>query len=504
MNEKHCSALDPYRDTLDVLIIGGGLSGIGAGIMIQRKFPAYSMAIVEKRARVGGTWDLFTYPGVRSDSSMITLGYSFFPWSHPKTLASATEIQEYIAQAAQSYGIDDFILCEHTVLSISWNSSQGLWTVAVSYSQRVEYIRSRFIILAAGYYDYENPYTPEYPGIEEFKGEFIHPQLWGKHDVTQWDKKNIIVIGSGATAITLAPEIAQRLPSDSTVTMLQRSPTYISSVSSFRRMVPDKIKHLFSADSIFVISRLRSIVQSSVLYYLSRRYPKQMKHKMLEMMKNKLPSGYDPQNYTPRYNPWDERVCACKDDDYFVAIRQGKLRVVTDTITSFTREGIALSSGQELPADIVISATGLNLRFGGGIPILIDGEEISPSQKVSYKGCMLSDVPNLMYIFGSVNSSWTLRVEMIMKFYLRMMSFMHKHHQSIVVARQPAVLVKYASSARFTPGYFKRGAKKFPRVIGNKNWHSSHYLLKEYFSFLCTPLRFSGLTFHRKNYQEVL
>jgi cation diffusion facilitator CzcD-associated flavoprotein CzcO len=407
---------------LDVLIVGAGLSGIGAGHHVQTECPWASYAIFEARDAIGGTWDLFRYPGVRSDSDMFTLGYPFRPWNGEKSIADGDSILEYIKDTAAAEGIDQHIRFRHRIVAAGWSTDDACWRVTAERTdtgERTE-LTAGFLFSCSGYYRYDHGYTPEFNGTERFEGTIVHPQAWPED--LDYAGKRVVVIGSGATAVTLVPSMAEAAAH---VTMLQRSPTYIASIPAkdplanlLRRRLPARL----SGPTV----RWFKALTTQGFYQVSRRRPGLVKRMLRAGLRRQLPKGYDiDTHFTPSYNPWDQRFCAVPNGDLFGAIRNGTASVVTDRIATFTEKGLLLESGTELEADIIVTATGLELLFLGGIELSVDGDAVDVADKLTYKGMMLEDVPNLAIAVGYTNASWTLKCDLTCEYVSRLLNHMH-------------------------------------------------------------------------------
>ena len=412
--EKEARSEEEY---FDVIIVGAGLSGVGAAYHLQTKCPNKSYIILESRDTLGGTWDLFRYPGIRSDSDMHTLGYNFKPWREAKAIADGKSILKYVRETAVENKIDRHIRYSQSVKQANWSSEEAVWTLKTQTSS----FQCNFLIMCSGYYNYDRGYTPEFIGRDRFKGKIVHPQQW-QEDLDYQDKK-VIVIGSGATAVTLVPEMAKDAAK---VTMLQRSPTYIVSrpdedktANLLRKLLPERLA--------YAITRWKNIAFQQFLYRRTREEPEKIKNTLINLVRQELGEDYDVEkHFTPRYNPWDQRLCLVPNSDLFKAIKSGKAEVVTDRIDTFTADGIRLKSGDELAADIIVTATGLNLLVLGGVEFLVDGEPVEFARTYTYKGIMYSDVPNLVSIFGYINASWTLRADLISEYTCRLITHMDK------------------------------------------------------------------------------
>lgn len=448
------------KNEFDVLIVGAGLSGVGAAYHLTKNCPERSFAILEARERMGGTWDLFRYPGVRSDSDMYTLGYSFKPWTGEKSIADGHSIREYIEETARENGILPKIRFGRKVVSASFSSDEARWTLKVQSQEtgEEEIYRARFLHSCAGYYDYDEGYTPEFPGREDYKGTFIHPQFWDES--LDYDGKRVVIIGSGATAVTLLPSLAKRAAH---TVMLQRSPTYLVSLPERDPMLKT-LKKYMSADAAASIIRLKNIAGSMALYNYTRRFPAAAKRFLIGQIKRRVGDIVDVDtHFTPRYNPWDERLCVVPDADLFRTLREGKASIVTDHIERFVEDGIVLKSGEKLEADIVISATGLKLKFLGGIEVEVDGETINPADTMTYKGMMCSDVPNLSFVVGYTNASWTLKADLANEYLCRLLNHMDEHGYAIYCARRDDPRLKEEPLLDLDSGYVKRAAHLMPK-----------------------------------------
>src|SRR6478672_28042 len=404
---------------VDVLIIGAGLSGIGAACRLRTEHPQRSVAILESREASGGTWDLFRYPGIRSDSDMFTFGYRWRPWPGDQALADGPSILDYVRTVAEEYGVDELVRYRHTVRRASWDSGTARWTVEAETPDGPVTLTTSFLYTCGGYYDYESGYAPEFPGVEDFRGRLVHPQHWPED--LDYAGKRVVVIGSGATAITIIPAMAETAAQ---VTMLQRSPSYIVSRPSqdafalwLRRRLPIKLA--------YAIARWRNALYGLYLYNRCRRQPELIKRWIVGQVRQQLGPGYDVKtHFTPRYNPWDQRMCLAPDADFFHAIKGGKANVVTDEIEAFTETGVKLRSGRELAADIIVTATGLKLQLLGGIKVAVDGKPVNFGERMNFKGVMFSDVPNLASVFGYTNASWTLKSDLICAYVGRLIKYM--------------------------------------------------------------------------------
>jgi monooxygenase len=414
----------------DVLIVGAGLSGVGAACHLRRECPDKSVVVLEARDSIGGTWDLFRYPGIRSDSDMFTLGYRFRPWTEPKAIADGSSILRYIKETARDFDVQRLIRLNHRVVSASWSSEESRWTVTVDRTdtgERVS-ISCTFLYVCSGYYRYDEGFSPEFPGVERFGGPVIHPQHWPED--LDYRGKRVVVIGSGATAVTLVPTLAE---SAQHVTMLQRSPSYIMSLPA-RDPIADRLRERLPQKLAYAIVRWKNALLGTASYQLSRRRPELMKSLLRKAAIKQLPDGYEVDtHFAPAYNPWDQRLCLIPDGDLFTSIRDGRASVVTDHIDTFTESGIRLQSGAEIDADIVVSATGLNVLAIGGLQLAVDGRVVNLPETVSYKGMMLSGVPNFAWTIGYTNASWTLKADLVAEYVCRLLKHMGRHNYAAVM-----------------------------------------------------------------------
>jgi monooxygenase len=454
-------------DHFDVLIVGAGLSGIGAAHHLQEAFPARSYAIFEAREELGGTWDLFRYPGIRSDSDMHTLGYRFRPWTRTRTISDGGSILEYVRETAREGGIERRIRYGHRVVRAEWSSEDSLWTIEAERADGGEpaVVTAGYLWVCSGYYRYDEGYTPEFAGRERFRGEVVHPQHWPED--LDYAGKRVVVIGSGATAITLVPAMAEAAAH---VTMLQRSPTYIASLpaedplaTTLRRFLPDRF--------VYPAVRWKNVLVQTLFYQLSRRRPDVVKRFVRKGVEAALPPGYDVDtHFKPRYDPWDQRMCLVPNGDLFRAIREGSASVVTDTIATFDEGGIELGSGERIEADVIVTATGLNLLFLGGMELVVDGRPVELPKTMTYKGMMLSGVPNCAFTVGYTNASWTLKADLTSEYVCRLLAHMdaHGYDKSVPEVTDPSV--EEAPLLDFTSGYVLRSLDQFPKQGSKEPW----------------------------------
>jgi monooxygenase len=444
---------------VDVIIVGAGLSGVGGACHLKRECPQKSFVILEGRETMGGTWDLFRYPGVRSDSDMYTLGYRFRPWREAKAMADGPSILSYIRDTAAEYGIDKSIRYNHRVRRASWSSDNARWTIEVETGpdNSVVQFTCDFLYLCTGYYDYESGYTPEWPGVERFSGTIVHPQKWPEH--LDYAGKRIVVIGSGATAVTLVPAMAQHAAH---VTMLQRSPSYVVSrpaedkvANCFRRVLPDR--------AAYMLTRWKNVLAGTFFYSLARNKPEVFKWMVARGVRKQLKEKYDPTHFTPHYNPWDQRLCLVPDADLFQEIRKGRVSVVTDHIETFTEDGLLLKSGEHLEADVIVTATGLVLRLFSGMQLVVDGTPVDLPKTLVYKGMMFSDVPNLAFAVGYTNASWTLKCDLAAGYVCRLLNHMDHHGYIICTPRVNDPDIGEQPVIDFNSGYVLRSLHTLPR-----------------------------------------
>jgi len=463
----------------DVLIMGAGLSGIGAAHYLRKLCPRRSYVIVEQRERVGGTWDLFRYPGIRSDSDMLTMGYSFRPWTQPKSISPGEDIREYIAATARDEGIDRNIRFGHRIERATWSSEDATWTVeAVRRSEdgredRVT-LSCNFLFSCAGYYRYSAGYLPKFPNSGRFQGRIVHPQAWPED--LDYTGKSVIIIGSGATAVTLVPAMAQTAGH---VTMLQRSPTYIISFPA-QDAIANRLRRILPARWAYRLSRWKNIGFMLYFWQLTRRFPNFVKQGLLKKVREALGPDYDIEtHFTPRYNPWDQRLCLVPDADMFEAIKAGRASVVTDEIETFTEKGILLKSGKELTADIIVTATGLVMQTIGGIELIVDGRKTNPGETLAYKGVMMSGVPNLASVFGYINASWTLKADLICNYVCRLLNCMERKGARQVTPRAGDETAVARFVEGFTSGYMERALAGWPKQGSRPPWRVHQNYLRD-------------------------
>jgi cation diffusion facilitator CzcD-associated flavoprotein CzcO len=467
----------------DVLIVGAGLSGIGAACHLLRKRPQTSFAILEARETIGGTWDLFRYPGIRSDSVMSTFSYAFRPWRSARAIADGPSILRYLAETAQEYGVDRRIRFGHKVVGASWRSEDARWTLDVRANNETLQLSCNFLLLCAGYYEYEEGYMPGWPGMERFAGRILHPQRWPEG--LRYAGKRVAVIGSGATAVTLVPAMAGAAAH---VVMLQRSPTYVVGLPSeealakqLGRWLPTPLAHS--------VVRWKNIALQLYFFRLSRSRPAAVRARILKLAQDAVGPGVDAaRHFNPRYEPWDQRMCLAPDGDLFAALRAGKASVVTGEIETFTESGLRLTSGEEVEADIIVTATGLKVRLMGGIKIEVDGKPVEVGKTTIYKSAMLSDVPNLALVFGYTNGSWTLKSDLVDDYVCRLLDHMDRHGYAICTPRRGDAAITEEPTLPLTSGYIQRAKDLLPKQGKRKPWR-----MNQNYALDLMALRFSAI-----------
>lgn len=455
----------------DVVIVGAGISGIGAACHLQQSCPDKTFTILESRKQIGGTWDLFRYPGIRSDSDMHTLGFNFKPWTAAKSIADGPSIKSYLQETIAERGLAKHVQHEHKVRSAEWSSDSSTWTVTTDHGGKTEQFCCNFLMMCSGYYNYDTPYTPDFQGQENFQGTVIHPQHWPKD--LDYKGKNVVVIGSGATAITLVPAMADEAAS---VTMLQRSPTYVVSrpdqdkiANTLRKLLPDSIA--------YALTRFKNTQLQHFMYQRMRKQPLKMKKGLIGLVREALGPDYDvDKHFTPKYNPWDQRLCLIPNGDLFASIKNGKTEIVTDSIDEFTATGIKLKSGEELTADIIVTATGLNMQVMGGTEFFIDGRAVNFANTVTYKGMMYAEIPNLIQTFGYINASWTLRADLTAEYACRVLNHMDRLGVNQCTPRLRAEDADMSLGPwiqDFSAGYMQRTMDLMPKQGSKDPWRNT-------------------------------
>ena len=477
---------------VDVLIVGAGISGIGAGCHLKRDLPGKSFAILEARDAIGGTWDLFRYPGIRSDSDLQTFAYAFKPWTAENAIADGQEIIDYLQETVAEYDLEPHIHFGHKVLAAEWSSAEARWTVRVQRSDTRETteVSCGVLFSAAGYYDYEGGFRPEFEGEDELEGTIVHPQHWPQ-DLDYADKR-VVVIGSGSTAITLIPAMADDAAH---VTMLQRSPTYVMSLPA-KDPIANALMRILPEKTAYRIVRGMNIARQRIVYDLSKKRPALVRRVIRALNKVQLPRGYDVDtHFNPKYNPWDQRLCLARSGDLFKAIRSGRASIVTDHIDRFTEGGILLASGEELEADVVVVATGLNLLAFGGIDLRVDGRQVELSDELAYKGMMLSGIPNFAFAVGYTNASWTLKVDLVCKHLCRMLAHMDAHGYDTVVPVADDPTLERKPLLDFQAGYVQRAIDRFPQQGSHGPWTVEMSYAADRERLLNGPVADEGLQF---------
>ncbi|MFI6937781.1 flavin-containing monooxygenase [Streptomyces sp. NPDC050418] len=451
-------------------MVGAGISGIGAARYLTTELPAKSFAIVEAREASGGTWDLFRYPGIRSDSDLHTFGYEFKPWRDEQSIADAPRILDYVRQTATENGLDAHIRYRHKVIGASWSTAEARWTVGIERVDTGERttLTCGWLFCAGGYYRYDEGFTPQFEGIEDFRGPVVHPQHWPED--LDYAGKRVVVIGSGATAVTVVPAMAETAGH---VTMLQRTPTYVMPIPRVDA-VANAMKKYLGERRGYALARRKNIAQQRVVWSFCRKYPKAARRLIRWVNTRQLPDGYPvDKHFNPPYDPWDQRLCAVPDGDLFRAIRKGRASVVTDRIARFTEQGISLESGQELAADVVVTATGLNVQAFGGMRLTVDGSEIEPADTLAYKGMMLSGVPNFAYAIGYTNSSWTLKIGLLCEHFCRLLAHMDHHAHTVCRPEPSDPGMPTRPFLDFGAGYIRRAVDGLPRQGDRMPWLTS-------------------------------
>lgn len=475
-----------------VLIVGAGLSGIGMACHLRTSLPDVSFAIVEARDTIGGTWDLFRYPGVRSDSDMYTLGYRFRPWPEATALADGEAILRYIRDTAEAYRVTDRITFGKRVVAADWSTAEYRWTVRLAdvHTGEESETTARFLFAATGYYDYDAGYTPDFAGRDDFRGQVVHPQEWPAD--LDYAGRRIVVIGSGATAVTLVPALAETAGG---VTMVQRTPTYIAALPRNNR-IDHLLQRLLPSTVAYKAIRRKHILGSTVSYQLARRAPSVMKAMLRSGARAHLPTGYPvDEHFAPPYNPWDQRLCLAPDGDFYAAIAAGRARVVTDTIDRFTATGVRLASGLEVPADTIVTATGLNIEVLGGMSLSIDSQPLAASEAIGFKGAMFCGIPNFAVALGYTNASWTLKCDLIAEFTCRVIRYLSDHSYHSATPRRPPPELPTRPFMDLDSGYLRRAADRLPRQVDRRPWRLHQNYLRDLREFRSVDLAEAGLDF---------
>ena len=486
--------VDAVGAHFEVLIVGAGLSGIGAACHLVRKRPKTTFAILEARDAIGGTWDLFRYPGIRSDSDMSTFGYAFRPWDDSKAIADGPSILRYLAETARAYRVDRHIRFGLKVLRASWRTADARWTLDVDGpgGEKLKF-SCNFLFLCTGYYEYAQGYTPGWPGMERFAGRIVHPQRWPED--LRYDGKRVVVIGSGATAVTIVPAMAARAAH---VVMLQRSPTYVVARPS-EEAIANQLREWLPARLAHAAVRWKNILLQMYLYRLSRRKPAAVRAQIIKLAQAEIGPEFNAAEYfNPRYNPWDQRMCIVPDGDLFAAMRAGKASIVNGEIETFTETGPRLTSGQEIAADIIVTATGLNVRLMGGVAIEVDGAPVDIASTTAYKGVMFSDIPNLASIFGYTSASWTLKSDLIAEYVCRLLSHMDRRGYAICTPRRSDTAIAEGPTLPLTSGYIERAKHLLPKQGKRKPWRMNQNYARDVMALRFGAIEDGALEFRRR------
>lgn len=481
---------------IDTVIIGAGLSGIGTACHLRAHFPALDFAIFEGREAMGGTWDLFRYPGIRSDSDMHTLGYRFKPWKAAKAIADGPAILDYIRETAAEHGVDQHIRYGHQLVSAKWSSDASAWTLGFRVaSGEIREVRCRFLLMCAGYYSYEHGHTPEFEGRARFEGQIVHPQQWPED--LDYDDKNVVIIGSGATAVTLLPELAKRAKH---VTMLQRSPTYMIAFPD-EDLIANVLRWLLPEKTAYKLTRWKNIRLQNFIFRQARKRPGLARRILVGQARRTLGRDYDvDKHFNPEYNPWEQRLCLIPNNDLFDTIKSGKASVVTEHIDTFTETGIQLESGESLDADIIITATGLDIVVLGGVEFKVDGEPVDFSKRFAYRGIMMQDVPNMISTFGYINASWTLRADLVALFTCRLFDYMQEHGYDVCTPQlreSDADMQLQPFVTGFSSGYLQRVMESLPKQGDREPWRNPQDYLGDRKRFLEDSLEDGSLSFRK-------
>ncbi|MFM2300965.1 MAG: hypothetical protein RLZZ84_701 [Pseudomonadota bacterium] len=461
------NALSPVEECLDVIIVGAGISGIGMAVHLTKDCPEKSFAILDRREQLGGTWDLFRYPGIRSDSDMHTLGFAFAPWKHEKSIADGPAILEYLDEITDEYALRDKLRLGRKVISAAWESARGVWVVTTEAADGSrQRVLGRFLFLGSGYYDYDDPYDAGFKGRTKFKGTIIHPQFWPED--FDYTGKKVVVIGSGATAVTIVPSMAKGGAAH--VTMLQRTPTWMVSrpardkfANTLRKFLPEKVA--------YALTRAKNVFMQDLVFKRARTSPEKVKQFLEGQLRENLGPNYSEKDFTPPYNPWEQRLCLVPDADFFTAVNEGKASVVTDQIDSFDATGIKLKSGEHLDADVIVTATGLKMVFAGKIDVSVDGKPVEFGQHYFYRNCMFSNVPNMAGVFGYLNASWTLRVDIIADYLTRLFKAMDANKVQVATPVMPEGAEPEVDDIfDFSSGYIQRGKHLMPKNAATLPW----------------------------------
>ena len=480
---------------IDLLIVGAGISGIGLAAHLSKEAPNRKFEIIERRENIGGTWDLFKYPGIRSDSDMSTFGFNFKPWKKSSVLADGNSIKGYLSEVVNEFNLEKNIHFKHRVLSANYDSNSKKWVVEIENAQKKkETWIANFVLGCTGYYNYDHGFQPSFPDQEKFKGEFIHPQHWPEK--LDYKGKKVVIIGSGATAITLVPAMSKGGASH--VTMLQRSPTYIASIPSVD-LIYDKMRKVLPEDLAYKLTRARNIGMQRGVYALAKKQPKLLRKILLKSIEMQLKGKVDMKHFTPNYDPWDQRLCVVPDGDLFKILREGKASVETDQIEKFTETGIQLKSGKHLEADIIVSATGLDIQILGGIKGTIDGQPLDTSKSMLYRGVMVSDVPNMAMIIGYINASWTLKVDIAAEYICRLLNYMDANGLDEVIPQGDSKqILQDTVMGSLSAGYISRAANVMPKQGKSAPWKVTNNYLADRKELKAASFVDGVLKFHKR------
>ena len=473
----------------NVIIVGAGISGIAAGYNLKKSCPNKSFSILEGRKNIGGTWDLFKYPGIRSDSDMHTLGFRFKPWIHDKSIADGPSIMKYLHETVDEYELKNDILLNHQVDSANWNSERSLWELEIKFNEEIKNMTCNFLFLCGGYYSYSKPHMPYFKNQDNFEGQIIHPQFWDES--LDYKNKKIAVIGSGATAITIVPAIAENADH---VVMIQRSPTYVVSRPS-KDAINNFLKKILPTRVTYFLIRWKNILFQSFSFFMAKKFPERTKSKILDLAKSEIGSDNVNQYFTPSYKPWDQRICLVPDSDLFNAINNKKASIVTDTISEFQSDGILLDSGKKIEADIIITATGIELNSLNDINVTIDNIKVVANERLTYKGMMLSGVPNFAISFGYVNASWTLRADLTCEYVCRLINLMDKKGVKCCMPMDDKSAYGDDKLIDFTSGYFQRGLSQMPKQGNKAPWKNYQNYIKDIFAVRLMSIDDTNLKF---------
>ena len=485
---------------LDVIVVGAGISGISATVHLARAFPQKKITMLERRENIGGTWDLFKYPGIRSDSDMHTLGFSFKPWNSEKSIADGPSIMQYLNETVEEYGLKEKIRFSHRVVAANWSSADALWLLTVDVNGFQKQISCNLLFMCSGYYSYDEPHDAQIPGIESFKGDVVHPQFWPEN--LDHLRKRVVVIGSGATAVTIVPSMAK---DGAKVTMLQRSPTYMVAMPD-TDPIANFLRKILPGGWAYALTRFKNIRLQDFFYKRARKAPEKVRAQLLRLVKRMLPENYDVEkHFTPSYNPWDQRLCLVPNSDLFKAIKNGSVEVVTDEIDTVTGDGLQLKSGMKLPADILVTATGLKLSVLADVPFTVDGQAIDFSNAFTYQGMMYSGVPNLVSTFGYVNASWTLRADLTSEWVCRLLQHMDNHGADRVIPQlreEDYGMRSLPWIDDFPAGYIRRAIHLFPKQ-GAGPWRNTQDFLRDRKMIRKGPIADRALVFSNSMKDEV-